>query len=527
MTEADYTAIIEERDEAIANLSAQLDEARRIIAVMQDELRLERARQYAPKSERAVVVGQVSMDLGVAAAEDAGEGETEEVSYTRRKPGKRGRSNVNANTTLPVEVVDVFPEGYPDVKCDKHRAPLRKMGCDVRRTLEHQPEKWYVKETRIWKMTCPECSNSPEGATIVRAEAPAPLIPGSTASASAVSAIIEKRFVDATPFYRQEASYERRGVGLSRQTMVNWVMAAASAYFMPIYALLHRLLLEHDLLHADETTCSILNEPGRKATQKSYAWLYRTGSDAGHPIVLYDPQPTRGHEAPASFLAGWSGWLQVDGWDAYKKLEEAGGVRVVGCWAHARRKLTDAVKAYGGKGRACKAARRGLALVNELFKIEREAAKESSDPERILAVRRERAVPALLEIKRWMAETGPGTMPESALGKAIAYMGNQWPYLVRYVEDGRLECSNNRAERAIRPVVVSRKNSLFNVSVEGAAATFAIYSVIETAKENGCDPGAYVRFLLEAMPGMPEGADLAPLLPWGEAVPDPVFPKGR
>ena len=96
------------------------------------------------------------------------------------------------------------------------------------------------------------------------------------------------------------------------------------------------------------------------------------------------------------------------------------------------------------------------------------------------------------------------TAPKSALGRAIHYLLEQWPYLTRYLEDGRLELSNNRAERSIKPFVMGRKNWLFANTPGGAQASAVIYSLIETAKENGLDPYRYLLWVLQNAPQLSE-----------------------
>ena len=96
------------------------------------------------------------------------------------------------------------------------------------------------------------------------------------------------------------------------------------------------------------------------------------------------------------------------------------------------------------------------------------------------------------------------TAPKSALGRAIHYLLEQWPYLTRYLEDGRLELSNNRAERSIKPFVMGRKNWLFANTPGGAQASAVIYSLIETAKENSLDPYRYLLWILQNAPQLSE-----------------------
>lgn len=129
---------------------------------------------------------------------------------------------------------------------------------------------------------------------------------------------------------------------------VHWLLRAAEDWLAPIYQELHRELLKRDVLHGDETTLQVLKEPGKSAQSKSYMWLYRTGGDAEHPIVLYDYRPDRKAKNAEEFLEGFSGYLHADGYQGYHKLRP--DIRVVGCWAHARRKFDEAVKSLAQEG---------------------------------------------------------------------------------------------------------------------------------------------------------------------------------
>lgn len=280
---------------------------------------------------------------------------------------------------------------------------------------------------------------------------------------------------------------------------------------------MHTHLLAQPILHADETTLQVLQEPGRRAETQSYMWLYRTGRD-GPPIVLYDYQETRGGHHPRDFLTGFGGYLHVDGYSGYHKVA---GVTLVGCWAHARRKFDEALKALpDGKQTAAVAAREGLEFCNRLFAIERQI--RDAPPEERLKVRTEQSRPLLDEFWAWLRTHRPRVLPKSTLGKAIAYCLEQREKLAAFLQDGRLELDNNRSERSIKPFVIGRKNWLFSNTPRGARASATIYSIIETAKENGLNPFAYLTWLFEELPQIPELKDpeaLDRLLPWSQSLP--------
>lgn len=282
----------------------------------------------------------------------------------------------------------------------------------------------------------------------------------------------------------------------ARQTMSNWVLRVAENWLRPIYEQLHQQLLQRKVLHADETTLQVLKLEGRTARNKCYMWLYRTSGDAEYPIVLYEYQQNRKAENAEAFLKGFTGWLHADGYSGYHRLPE--NIRVVGCWAHLRRKFDEAVSALPKERQTNCTALEGVQYCNVLFAIEKELA--DLPPEEQYIQRLERSKPIMDALLAW-AET-KAAPPKSALGKALYYLREQWPYLKRFLEDGRLEISNNRAERSIKPFVMGRKNWLFANTEGGAQSSAIVYSLIETAKENGLDPYQYLVYALSRAPSM-------------------------
>lgn len=287
---------------------------------------------------------------------------------------------------------------------------------------------------------------------------------------------------------------------------------------MPLVSVMKAYLLRQDVLHADETTLQVLREPGKSAQSSSYLWLYRTGRGVT-PAVIYDYQKTRGGEHPQSFLSGFNGYLHVDGYAGYHKVA---GVTLVGCWAHARRKYDEALKAAPPATRDNKdsVASQGLAYCNALFTIEREL--KDASPEERYAERKKQSLPILETYLVWLKQHRSQTLPKSLVGQAIAYSLNQWEKLTEFLKDGRLEIDNNRSERSIKPFVIGRKNCLFANKPRGAKTSAAIYSVIETAKENGLLPFQYLKYLFEQLPQLsnPQNPEaIEPYLPWSSSLP--------
>jgi hypothetical protein len=178
--------------------------------------------------------------------------------------------------------------------------------------------------------------------------------------------------------------------------------------------------------------------------------------------------------------------------------------------AHARRKFNEAVKAQGRNKKRGK-AHRGLTLIQKLYGIEKQARKLK--PEKRHEHRDRHARPILDEMRTWLDKVLPQVPPTSATGKALHYLHNEWGKLIRYLDDGRLEIDNNAAENAIRPFVIGRKNWLFSASVKGVAASANLYSLIETAKANGLEPYAYLRYVFTALPKADSVNDIEALMP--------------
>lgn len=212
--------------------------------------------------------------------------------------------------------------------------------------------------------------------------------------------------------------------------------------------------------------------------------------------MLYDYQPNRKAENAEKFLEGFSGWLHADGYQGYHRLPEQ--IRVVGCWAHARRKFDEALTAVPKDQQPASKPAEALCYFAKLFQMEQDFAALTAEDR--FAKRLEQEKPVLEALLAWANETSARTAPKSALGKALHYLLEQWPYLVRYLEDGRLELSNNRAERSIKPFVMGRKNFLFCNTPGGAQSSAVLYSLIETAKETGLDPYCYLQWVLERAP---------------------------
>jgi transposase len=453
----------------------------------------------------------------IADQEPEEESEIQTITYERKK---RGRKPLPKD--FPRERIEYdLPE--EEQCCPECSERMHKMGEDVRSELKIIPAQVVIVEHVRFKYGCRNCEKNNETVPIKIAPAPNPVIKKGNASPSSMAYVMTTKFVDGVPLYRQEKHFERLGLDISRSVLSNW-MIKGSELLALIYVAAHHALIDQEILFVDETTLQVLREPGRSAETKSYMWLYRTGRD-GPPIILYEYQETRAGEHPKKFLSGFKGYVHCDGYSGYnslvvpKNVDGPPDIKLCGCWAHLRRKANDALKGLPSDKRHGCRAKELLNQINQLFLIDREFEKHT--PEARQAAREEKSRPVVDKLRNWLDGIKDDVLPKSLLGTAITYALNQWDRLTRFFEDGRLELSNNRAERSIKPFIIGRKNFLFCNTPSGANASAIIYSIIEMAKANGLNPYAYLTYLFEKLPNM-DTTDLDAidaLLPWNVKLP--------
>jgi transposase len=480
----------------IVALEREVLELRSIVKYYEELFLLSKNKQFGASSEKSEY-DQLSFggaeegdDLGIT--ESAEEPDIEIVKGHYRK--KRARSD-RLPKDMPIkEIVYELPE--EERACPDCGEEMRGMGHEYRDELVVIPAKVMIRRHAARAYICKECSETTERTPILKAEMPKPVIKGSFASPESVAFAAHQKFVMGVPLYRQEQEWKRQGVLLSRQTMANWLIRCAEQWLQPLANELKRRMLLREVLHADETTLQVLKELGKKPQSLSYMWCYRTSGDTDEPIVLAEYRPDRKACNPSVFLKGYSGYLHTDGYDAYHKLPS--DIIVVGCWAHARRKWDEAVKVVGLNVRKDSTEMRGKWYCDKLFAIEREIAHLDAGQRH--TCRTERLKPVMDELYAWASDIK--ARPKSSLGKAVSYMFSQRQYLQNVLLDGRLELSNNRAERTIKPFVICRKNFLFANTPRGAAAAAIIFSLIETAKETGINPFDYLAYVFTTTPNV-------------------------
>ena len=523
-TQAESKAALARTEAALAEKAklaaehARLDHERTVLAaevdrVTQQNDRLEhilnvlRRAHFGRKSER-ISVEQMALALeDVETSFGADDAIAEKKSEIVRREGTNVRRANRGHLPLhlPREEVVIEPEAKACPCCG---GALHVIGEDSAERLDKIPSRLRVIVTRRPKYACRSCTDG-----VVQAPAPHRLIPGGLPTEALVADVLEAKYANHLPLYRQAQIFAREGVQLNRSTLAHWVGFAA-AELEPLHARLVEILKASPKLFADETTCPVL-DPGRGRTKTGYLWTIarddRPWCGPDPPAVAYLYAPGRGGKHAVRHLAGYSGILQVDGYVVYEALTDAnrvgGAVTLAFCWSHFRRRFYEI--AVGGNAPI---ATEALERIGALYKIEADISGRSADERR--AQRHARTKPLIESLKTWLEAQLARVPGRSTIAKDIRYGLSHWEGLVRFLDDGRIEIDSNTVERSIRPITLNRKNALFAGSDEGGTNWAIIASLIETCKLNGVHPHAWLTDTLTKLVNLWPASRIDELMPW-------------
>lgn len=354
-----------------------------------------------------------------------------------------------------------------------------------------------------------------------KAEHPGYLLRNSLVSPSLEAAILNAKYVNALPLYRQEQEFERYGLSITRGEMAHWTILCAERYLAILYDYLHKKIYDYHVLQADETPVRVTKE-NRTEGSKHYMWVYRTGKMyLDKQIVLYEYQPTRNASHPREFLKDFQGVCVTDGYQVYHTIEkEREGLKIAGCWAHARRRFDEAVKALPKASQKSALAYLALKQIQAIYREENKLCDLS--PEERLK-HRQMTVKPLVDAYFVWAKQNEGRVP--AKGKTyngFRYSINQEKYLKAFLDDGEIPMDNNAAEQSIRGFCVGKKNWVMIDTIAGADSSAIIYSIAETAKANNLKPYDYFEYLLTEIPKHVDETEdnfCEDLLPWSDKLP--------
>jgi transposase len=498
----------------VAEIQRKADER---IQRLIEQIELARRRMFAASSEKSHGQAHLFDEAEVLAQNSSDEQDQAPIPAPSAIPAtaptskpKRGKRSPLPPQLERFDVVHDIPEAERLCACG---TPMVEIGEDISEQLDIVPMQIRVLRNIRKRYGCPNSLHAPQTAALP----PQPL-PKSNASPDFLAMLLTSKYVDGLPLARFENILQRHGMPVPRQTLARWVIGAARL-LQPLHNLIRDQLFEGGVVHMDETTVQVLKEDGKSASSTSYMWV-QNGGPPGKSVVIYDYDPSRSGAVPARLLADYRGYLMTDGYEGYNQLARAEGIEHLVCWAHARRHLVEAarVQPKGKRGKADEA----IEMIGQLYGIERRH-QQANDEERLLA-RQTQSRPILAVLHGWLEKTQPGVPPQSALGKALAYLRKYWNRLIRYTERGDLPLDNNRCENSIRPFVVGRKGWLFSDTPAGADASAVIYSLVETAKANDVEPYLWLRCIMHRLPAAKTVEDMEALLPWNLHAEDLIIP---
>ncbi len=464
-TAIDYKALYEESALEVTTLKHELANLKRLI--------------FGSKNERFIPAGdnpsQLSLDMQAEAVATCCVTKAQKIEYTRNTtqtikehPGRTKLPEHLERRDIIIEPAEVAED-------------CKKIGEEITEELEYEPGKLFVN-----RYVRPKYVRMDNKVIIIAPMIDRPL-PKAIVGPGLLAQIIIDKYVDHLPLYRQMERFKRENINLPYSTISDWVKSGC-VLIDPLYEALKKLILQSNYLHADESPIKVLDKDKKGSTHRGYYWVYHNSIEG---LVLFDYREGRGREGPIEVLKDFKGYLQTDGYAVYDYFKQEPGIAVMHCMAHARRMFYEACD----NDKA--AAEYALQQIGLLYDIERKARKQQLEPEQILQLRRQEAVPVLESLGTWMKEAYLKALPKSTIGKALGYSIQRWPELMVYTTDGKLNIDNNPVENSIRPVAIGRKNYLFAGSHDAARRSAMLYSLMGTCKLQGINPFIWLKDVLQ------------------------------
>ncbi len=467
--------VITSKDREILYRQAKIDQLTHEMAVLK-RWKFGRSREQLDAGQTSLLDETIDADIAAIEQELENLAPAAKADTEARKQPKR--------TALPAELPRVELRHEPDSTTCNCGCQLKRIGEDVSEKLDYTPGVMTVERHIRGKWACVNCE------TLIQAPVPAQIIDKGIPTSGLLAQVLVAKYSDHLPLYRQETIFGRSGFAIPRSTLAQWV-GVCGVQLQPLVDALKATMLQHAVLHADETPVAML-KPGNKKTHRAYLWAYAPGAFEDLKAVVYDFCETRAGEHCRSFLGEWKGSLVCDDFGGYK-AGFINGITEPGCLAHARRKFFDLHVSNKSQ-----IAEQALKYISQLYDVEREVKHLHAHERR--QKRQIQSKPLMDAFYQWMLLQRQKITDGSATAKALDYSLKRWDALTRFLEDGQLPIDNNWIENQIRPIAIGRNNWLFAGSLRAGQRAAAVMSVIQSAKLNGHDPYAYLKDVLARLP---------------------------
>lgn len=511
----DKDELIRERDEQIASLQAriagmqekvdegivkgwQLAELKGMLfgkrserfVPAEEEVKVAIQQTFGPEFDSQEVEAILVQPSKESARADAQQAAEKTSRHNKRHKAHKGRRPIPSHIETHTIVVDTPGDktGYKNMGIKKS-VYYDYLPGKIIKVVEEHPQ--YISE---------------DGETILPAAPVKPrMVERGTVGNTLLAYMHTERFVYYVPYYRQLQRFERNmALSFAASTVDHW----EEVCYQKLKRLMKpfkRLLEQAGYIKADETTLKYVNDVGKGKASNGWLWVFLAPEIK---LILFEFSPSRGHEVPKEILKNFKGTLQADGYSAYgTAFNDNEDVTLMGCLVHIRRGFDKAKK----QDKAL--AEEALTLVGLIYKSEQHADDKKFNTDQRLVMRQKYARPILEKLKTWLEEQQHKNLPpDTPIVKAVNYALNQWDRLRMFLEDGKIDPDNNSVERAIRPVTLFRKNSLFAGNEHGGERAALFYSLVESCKLNGIDPFEYLQDIYERLYDCP-ASELIQLLP--------------
>jgi transposase len=498
-------AVIKEKDETIRKMENMILQFKDQLAWYRRKLWKSSSEKYIPQDPNQRRIDFDGLDVLPQEEEAIKEAEKEVISYERRKPEKEKKQPVRLSLPADLRREDeiIEPEGI-----DKNWV---KIGEEITEILEHKPGELYVRRIvrpkyalkKTLQQQNQETEESSENIKI--GSLPLLPIPRSNAGSSLLAELLIGKYMYHLPFHRQLAIFKQNGIPIPASTVNGW-FKNSSDLLRALYDRLRELVLAADYIQVDESTVPVIDNKKHRAV-KAYLWVVR--SVMNNLMFFHYDRGSRARKVVVGLLKDYQGAVQTDGYEAYSIYENKKGVLLLGCWAHARRKFTEALS----EDKA--GAEYALEQIGMLYKVEEMASDQDMNFEQRAELRTRLAYPLMCAFEKWIVKHYPEVLPKGRMGRALSYTYSLFQRLSRYHLDGRYQIDNNLVENAIRPMALGRKNYLFCGNHESAENAAIMYSLLGCCRACDVNPREWLTDVLTRIPkyNSDYSLNLAELLP--------------